>query len=68
MLEVAAILFLLFAILVVWFVKGLVNDRNSERLKQVDNLHRVLDENAEADNATSGSDLDKRVRDKYGDR
>lgn len=60
---------IIFAILAFyWFVDGLMgqNRRRIERgLEAYDDAAKKLDE---ADNARSGSDLDKRVRSKYRDR
>lgn len=59
---------LVVALFLIWFVRGLTNDRIKEKDAQLEELGKALDENIEADNAGPDSDLDKRVREQFGRR
>lgn len=51
-----------------WFVHGATNNRLRDMEKDLDAYELANKKDAEADNSGSGSDLDKRVRERYKNR
>ena len=51
-----------------WFVKGALNDRRREIEQELDEYEEAMRGNVKADRAHKGSDLDRRVRNKYSRR
>jgi F0F1-type ATP synthase membrane subunit b/b' len=52
----------------IWFVNGMLNSRRREIEQELDEYEEAMRGNAKADRARKGSDLDRRVRNKYSRR
>ena len=50
-----------------WFIKGFFNSRDKRRAAEYEAYQNALRKNREARSAADGSELDQRVRDKYGE-
>ena len=68
---IVVLAFVFIAAFAIWFVKGIFNSQDDRRQ---DLEHRmkvesgVIKTNAKADNSINGTDLDRRVREKYKHR
>lgn len=51
-----------------WFFAGMTTDRRKDIERRLEIESGIMKSNAKADNATTDSELDKRVRKKYGSR
>lgn len=54
--------------LLIWFLRGVINDRVREAREEVDAFEEIYQKNHEADNSGPDSELDKRVRDRFKSR